>query len=95
MYNHDPHCDKSCLSLQLSIEPYSSGQNSLNSNLMKVSKYFILIDFNYNSLDDSKINQLIDLMRKKYHSIKKNYSPLPRFNTKKSLKKNSRKTQNS
>lgn len=89
------YCDKSCLSLQLSTQLYSSGQNSLHSNLMKLSKYFNLIDFNYNSLDDSKIIQLVDLMRKKYHPIKKNYSPLPRFNTKKSPKKNSRKTQNS
>ena len=42
---------------------------------MKVSESFNLFDFNYNSMDDSKINQLVDLMKKKYHSIKKNYSP--------------------
>ena len=76
-------------SLQISVEPYKSGQNSSHSNLMK--QY--LFDFNYNSLSDSKIKQFVDLTKKKYvsywnqtslqhsrklifyHSIKKNYSP--------------------
>ena len=55
-------------SLQISIELYSSGQNSFYSNLMKVSEYFNLFDFNHNSLSDSKIKQLVDLMKKKYVS---------------------------
>ena len=31
---------------------------------MKMSEYFNLFDFNYNSLSDSKIKQLVDLMEK-------------------------------
>ena len=53
-------------SLQISIELYNSGQNSFYSNIMKMSEYFNLFDFNYNSLSDSKIKQLVDLMKKKY-----------------------------
>ena len=34
-------------SLQISIELYNSGQNSFYSNLMKISEYFNLFDFNY------------------------------------------------
>ena len=52
-------------SLQISIELYNSGQNSFYSNIMKMSEYFNLFDFNYNSLSDSKIKQLVDLMKKK------------------------------
>ena len=33
-----------------------------------MSEYFNLFDFNYNSLSDSKITQLVDLMKKKYVS---------------------------
>ena len=54
-------------SLQISIELYNSGQNSFYSNIM-MSEYFNLFDFNYNSLSDSKIKQLVDLMKKKYVS---------------------------
>ena len=35
---------------------------------MKMSKYLNLFDFNYNSLSNSKIKQLVDLMEKKYVS---------------------------
>ena len=52
-------------SLRISIEPYKSGQNSLYSNLIKMSEIFNLIDFNYNSLSDSKDNQIVDLMKNK------------------------------
>ena len=55
-------------SLQISIELYNSGQNSFYSNIMKTSEYFSLFDFNYNSLSDSKIKQLVDLMKKQYVS---------------------------
>ena len=55
-------------SLQISIELYNSGQNSFYSNIMKMSEYFSLFDFNYNSLSDSKIKQLVDLMKKQYVS---------------------------
>ena len=55
-------------SLQISIEFYNSGQNSFFSNIMKMSEYFNLFDFNYNSLSDSTIKQLVDLVKKKYVS---------------------------
>ena len=42
-------------SLQISIELYNSGQISFYSNLMKMSEYFNLFYFNYNSLSGSKI----------------------------------------
>ena len=35
---------------------------------MKMSEYLNLFDFSYNSLSDSKIKQLVDLMEKKYVS---------------------------
>ena len=35
---------------------------------MKMSEYFNLFDFDYNLLSDSKIKQLVDLMKKKYVS---------------------------
>ena len=41
-------------SLQISIELYNGGQNSFYWNLMKMSEYFHLFDFNYNSLSDSQ-----------------------------------------
>ena len=44
-------------SLQISIELYNSSQNSFYSNIMKMSEYFNLFDFNYNSLSDGKIKQ--------------------------------------
>ena len=54
-------------SLQISIELYNSGENSFYSYLMKMSEYFSLLDFRYNSLSDRKvIKQLVDLMKKKY-----------------------------
>ena len=43
-------------SLEISIELFNNGQNSFYSKLMKMSEYFNLFDFNYNSLSDSKIN---------------------------------------
>ena len=55
-------------SLQISIELYNSDQNSFYSNIMKMSEYFNLFDFNYNSLSDSKIKQLVDLMKERYVS---------------------------
>ena len=54
--------------LQISIEFYNNGQNSFYSNLMKMSEYFNFYDFNYNSLRDNKIKQLVDLMKNKYVS---------------------------
>lgn len=75
----------------MSIELYNNGENSVYANLKRMSEYLNLYDCNYNSLDDSKIKQLVDLMKKKcfsldprlqhsrkltfYHSIRKNYSP--------------------
>ena len=42
-------------SLQISIELYNSGQNSFTSNLMKMSEYLNLYEFNFNLLNDSQI----------------------------------------
>ena len=68
----------------------NSGQTSLYSNLMNMSEYFNLFDFNDNSLSNSQTKHLVDHMKKKYvsywsqtpqhshklyHSIKKNYKP--------------------
>ena len=55
-------------SLQISVKLYKSGQNSSYSNLMRISEHFNLFDFNYISLSDIKIKQLVDLMKKKYVS---------------------------
>ena len=41
--------------LQMSIELCSNGQNSVYSNLLRMSEYFNLNDFNYNSRNDRKI----------------------------------------
>ena len=46
----------------------NNGQSSFYSNVMNKSEYFNLFDFNYNSLSDSKIKQLVDLMKNKYIS---------------------------
>ena len=46
----------------------NNAQSSLYSNVMNMSEYFNIFDFNYNSLSDSKIKQLVDLMKKKYVS---------------------------
>ena len=56
-------------SLQIAIELYNSGQNSFYSDLMKMSEHFNFYDFNDNSLSDSRIKKLIDLMKKKYVSV--------------------------
>ena len=55
-------------SLQISIALYNSGQNSFYLNLTKMSEYFNLFNFNDNSLSDSKIKQLVHLMKRKYVS---------------------------
>ena len=44
---------------------------------MIMSEYFNLYGFNYNSLSDSKIKQLVDLMKKKHIS----YIGTRRFST--------------
>ena len=45
---------------------YNNGQSSFYSNVMNKSEYFNLFDFNYNSLSDSKIKQLVDLIEFSY-----------------------------
>ena len=77
--------------LQISIELYNSGQNSF----MKMSEYFNLYHFNYNSLNDRKINQLVDLMKKKHkHSGKLSFYPSMKKKKFLNKKSSSRKTQN-
>ena len=56
-------------SLQISLELYTGGRSKyLYSNLMRMSEYFNLFGFKYNSLSDRKVKQLVDLMKKKYVS---------------------------
>ena len=61
---------------------YNNGQSSFYSNVMNKSEYFNLFDFNYNSLSDSKIKQLVDPRKNKYvsywnHTLQ--YSRKPNF----------------
>lgn len=51
-------------SLEISIELFNNGENSFYSKLMKMSEYFHLFDFNYNSLSERSIKQLVDLVKK-------------------------------
>ena len=55
---------------------YNNGQSSFYSNVMNKSEYFNLFDFNYNSLSDSKIKQLVDLMKNKCLLLKPHASVL-------------------
>ena len=55
---------------------FYNGQSSFYSNIMNKSEYFNLFDFNYNSLSDSKIKQLVDLIKNKYLLLKPQASVL-------------------
>ena len=66
------------LSLQISIELYNSGQNSF----MKMSEYFNLYDFNYNSLSDSAC--AFTEQKKSGHYIVPNDTSLRMFHTNRS-----------
>jgi len=68
-YLHDKNDNsKVKQSLQISIELYNCSQNSFYSDLTKMSEYFNLYDFNFNSPNNSKIKQLVDLMKRRYVS---------------------------
>ena len=56
----------------MSIELYNNSENSVYAN----GGYLNLYDCNYNSLDDSKIKQLVDLMKKKCLSLEPKASAL-------------------
>ena len=60
----------------MSIELYNNGENSVYAHLKRTSEYFNLYDLNYNSLDESKIKQLVDLMKKKCLSLEPEASAL-------------------
>ena len=55
-------------SLKISIDLHYNGHNSFYSSLMKMTDYYNFCDFNCNSLNEGKIKQYVDLMKKKYIS---------------------------
>ena len=55
-------------SLTISIDLHYNGHNSFYSSLMNMTDYYNCCDFNCNSLNEGKIKQYEDLMKKKYIS---------------------------
>ena len=55
-------------SFLMSLGLYSAGKNSFHSNLMKMSEYFDLNNFNLDLLDTVKIKHFVRLMKQKYIS---------------------------
>ena len=55
-------------SLKISVDLYHNGQNSLHSNLKKMTDHYDFSGFNCNLLNKCKIKQYVDLMQKKYLS---------------------------
>ena len=55
-------------SFLMSLGLHSAGKNSFLSNLMKMSEYFNLNNFNPDLLDTAKIKHLVSLMKQKYIS---------------------------
>ena len=52
----------------MSLGLHSTGKNSSHSNLMKMSEYFNLSNFNPDLLDAAKIKHFVSLMKQKYIS---------------------------
>ena len=52
----------------MSLDLHSAGKNSFRSNLMKMSEYFNLNNFNPDLLDAAKIKHFLILMKQKYIS---------------------------
>jgi len=52
-------------SLKISIALHYNGHNSFYSSLLKMTDYYNFCDFNCNSLNEGKIKQYVDLMKKK------------------------------
>ena len=64
---------------------------------MKINEYYNFYDFNYNSLNDCKVKQYINIMKQKYISHWKQTlqnSQKLRFNKKKPFNENISKTEN-
>ena len=55
-------------SFLMSLGLHSAGKNSFHSNLMKMSEYFNLNNFNPDLLDAAKIKHFVSLMKQKYIS---------------------------
>ena len=49
-----------------SLELYCNGKNSFYHNLMKISEYYDLPDFDPNNLSEAKIKHYIDIINQKY-----------------------------
>ena len=56
----------------MSFDLHSNGKSSFYSNLMKISEYFNLPDFNPNLLDTAIVKTFVRLMKQKYISYCKN-----------------------
>ena len=52
----------------MSLGLHSAGKNSFHSNLMKMSEYFNLNNFNPDLLETAKIKHFVSLMKQKYIS---------------------------
>ena len=61
-------------SLKISIDLHYNGHNSFYSSLTKMTDYYNFCDFNCNSLNEGKIKQYEDLMKKKYLLLEPNPS---------------------
>ena len=49
-----------------SLELHCNGKNSFYHNLMKISEYYDLPDFDPNNLSEAKIKHYIDIIKQKY-----------------------------
>ena len=49
-----------------SLELHCNGKNSFNHNLLKITEYYDLPDFDPNNLSEAKIKHYIDIIKQKY-----------------------------
>ena len=56
-------------SLKISIDLHYNGHNSFYSSLMKMTDYYCFCDCNCNSLNEGKIKQYVDLMKKEIYLL--------------------------
>ena len=58
-----------------SLELHCNGKNSFYHNLMKISEYYDLSDFDPNNLSEAKIKHYIDIIKQKYITYRATYNP--------------------
>ena len=58
-----------------SLELHSTGKNSFYHNLMKISEYYDLPDFDPNNLSEAKIKHYRDIIKHKIYYILATYNP--------------------